>query len=140
MGLARCQRASAHYHGPDGGGAGVGTPKTTALAKKNAKGLQGSVLSCVPSIGARFAHVGKVSGVLTQNGLEMIEAERLGHRGLLVVTGSSTLSAVDLHEQSRIHVKAKIRIAAPRLLVLDYFVALYLMLSWTVSCRAASTS
>jgi hypothetical protein len=41
----------------------------------------------------------------------MIEAEGPGHRGLLVVTGSPTLSAVDLHAQSRIHDQAKIRIA-----------------------------
>ena len=45
-----------------------------AILEKNAKGPQGSVLYCVPGIGARFAHVGKVSGVLTQNGLAMIEA------------------------------------------------------------------
>ena len=41
-------------------------------------------------IGAGFAQVGKVSGVLTQHRLEMIEASGLGHGGLLRAKGSPT--------------------------------------------------
>jgi hypothetical protein len=48
--------------------------KRRRLHKKKAKGSSGSVLYRVTGIGARFAHVGKVRGVLRQNRLEMIEA------------------------------------------------------------------
>jgi hypothetical protein len=48
--------------------------KRRRLHEKDAKGTSGSVLYGVTGIGAGLAHVGEVSGVLTQYRLEMIEA------------------------------------------------------------------
>src|SRR6266446_8880289 len=45
--------------------------KRRRLHEKDAQGTSGSVLYCVTGIRAGFAHVGKVSSVLTQNRLEM---------------------------------------------------------------------
>jgi len=47
--------------------------KRRRLHEKDAQGTSGSVLYCVTGIRAGFAHVGKVSSVLTQNRLEMIK-------------------------------------------------------------------
>jgi hypothetical protein len=71
--------------------------KRRRLHAKAAKGTSDSVLYRVPGIRAGFANVGEASGVLTQNRLEMIEAEGPGHCGLLVAKGSPTLSEVSLH-------------------------------------------
>ena len=61
--------------------------KRRRLHAKAAKGTSGSVLYRVTGMGAGFANGGEANGVLTQNRLEMIEAEGLGPRGLLVANG-----------------------------------------------------
>ena len=66
----------------------LGLHQRRRLPEQDAQGPSGSVSSRGTGLGARLAHVGEASGVLTSNRLEMIEASGPGHRRLLGLQGA----------------------------------------------------